>query len=130
MSLSNTRWARGSFRLWIFTSILWVAAVSGLFGSNYPNENNYAYVMTSDDGKTTTISDVFTAADRARAAGDIDAETKLTTFASEKLLILQSAQSNALKSWVLTSFLPPIMLLVLGVGFAWIFRGFRGDSDG
>jgi hypothetical protein len=130
MSLANTRWARGSLRLWIFISVLWMTAISALLGSEYPNENSYPYVMTSDDGKTTTISDVYAAADRAGAAGDTDAETRLRTFASEKLVILQSAQTNALKNWALSSFLPPLILLVLGVGSAWILRGFRNNNDG
>lgn len=125
MSLSEVRWARGFFRLWVLLSCLWVIVSIGEAWSRFPSEHQRAYQVLSDSGEGIEPSRVAAAAAKARAANDTEAGERLQQRADEKLRQLRAAQDEELSYAISRTIVPPLMLLALGSAIAWALRGFR-----
>lgn len=132
---------KGLLRLWIFLSFLWILLV---FWQDRPHEAFREYHIAQkalgDDDGVYSKAEIITAAEKAEAAGDMLAAVRLMrvadgvangpggTFKTEERLKLDQALARLQASAWLT-LTPIILLLVVGAGMLWVFRGFKRDQS-
>ena len=125
----KTRWARGFFRAWIILSSAWAALITAFVWADFPNEGQSRF-MVQGETQWFTISDVYAKAEKWVEAGDTESADKLRLIGDEKRSDLEAATSRSLKNWIQVSALPPFVLLLIGLGVAWVLRGFRSETPG
>ncbi len=121
-------WSRGFFRAWVVVALAWVVLVTGIVVVSYPTTASYSYALKGEDGVIITLERVLAAVDKANAAGDTEAATRLMDRVAKNHYDLRQAQSSSVREGALAAIAPPVVLLILGAAIAWALRGFRAAS--
>lgn len=107
----SIRWSHGFFRIWILLTVLWIAAATWFqMGGEAPPQFDpsqpYEEVVPPPPGY--------------KPVPQFDPDEYLARKSAE------AAKLMALKAgWILV---PPVLVLILGVGIAWTVRGFKPPS--
>jgi hypothetical protein len=142
------RWGRGFFRLWLFLSVIWIAASVYLVGPktysflwrgpilDFETPAGGHFSLDSSKSRQELIRDITAAVKRevdkvvaTLPAGyelehPVDVNKRrdeLLEFVDSKI---QETSESAKRAWLATC-APPLVLLGLGLCVAWILRGFR-----
>jgi hypothetical protein len=138
------RWGRGFFRLWLFLSVIWVAASVYLIEPktysflwrgpilDFETPSGGHFSFDSSESRQDLIRDITAAVqlELDKAAATLPAgyvlevnkrRNELLGFVDSKV---RETGNSAKRAWLVTC-APPLVLLGLGLCIAWIVRGFR-----
>jgi hypothetical protein len=115
----NIRWKRGFFRIWILVALLWGATIVWvqINASPPPFDPNMPFKIWYDDLPSPRTH-----------SGCEDAAKKEPLVIVETCVEYAYARNRKDAEKVLLVVVPPLLLLMFGVGIGWIVRGFKPQS--
>ena len=136
----------GWWRLWIFLSLIWLVAVGAFSYAAWPSENQSEHhpafiyqleskqreLLATDSSTPVGIEVEMPNGYRLKFKQGIE-ETAAAPVARAYQAITVNAQTEARTSSLqqagLVSLLPPLAIALLGMGVAWVRRGFKGGRE-
>jgi hypothetical protein len=106
---------RGLLRLWVVLSVCWVVAIGAITWSTFPHER---WLPVAPWVRPRHANDVFIP----------DCPQPDPKVNQEVCSLDSEARVEAIKRGAVLAFAPPIGVLILGVAFAWVVKGFRSSK--